>query len=128
VFRRRRYFQGRPLHGAGIGDIAWYRPDGGEMTDEDWQSGQAKSMAVFLNGDAIPSPNPRGERVVDDSFLVVFNAHHESVDFVLPDPDNAQRWVQAFDSADVLGAGDTWKPGETLSSTGRSITLLRKAG
>ncbi|HEY2303290.1 MAG TPA: glycogen debranching protein GlgX, partial [Acidimicrobiales bacterium] len=128
VFRRRRYFQGRPLHGAGVADIAWYRPDGVEMSDDDWQSGQAKSMAVFLNGDAIPSPDPRGEPVVDDSFLVVFNAHHEVVDFVLPEPGGAQRWVQVFDTADVLSAGDTMKPGELLGATGRSITLLRKAG
>jgi glycogen operon protein len=128
VFRRRRYFQGRPLHGAGVADIAWYRPDGVEMSDDDWQSGQAKSMAVFLNGDAISSPDPRGEPVVDDSFLVVFNAHHEVVDFVLPEPGGAQRWVQVFDTADVLSAGDTMKPGELLGATGRSITLLRKAG
>jgi isoamylase len=128
VFRRRRYFQGRPLHGAGVGDIAWYRPDGVEMTDDDWQSGQVRSMAVFLNGDAIPSPDPRGERVEDDSFLVVFNAHHEAVDFVLPDADETQRWIEVFDTADGLGAGDTWKPGETLTSAGRSIALLRKAG
>jgi isoamylase len=128
VFRRRRYFQGRPLHGAGVADIAWYRPDGVEMTDEDWQSGTAKSMAVFLNGDAISSPNPRGEPVVDDSFLVVFNAHHEDVDFALPGPENAQRWLPVFDTSDLLAGGDALKPGELLKSTGRSITLLRKVG
>ncbi|MDQ1356266.1 MAG: isoamylase, partial [Acidimicrobiaceae bacterium] len=67
VFRRREYFQGRALHGGGIDDVAWFGPDGSEMSEDDWQEGYAKSMAVFLNGEAIPGPDNRGDRIVDDT-------------------------------------------------------------
>ena len=80
VFCRRRWFQGRPIHGTGVSDIGWFTPGGIEMSDEDWQAGFAKSLGVFLNGDAIPTPNERGERVVDDSFYVMFNAHSRAAD------------------------------------------------
>ena len=65
VFCRRRWFQGRPIHGSGVSDIGWFTPGGVEMSEEDWRAGFAKSLGVFLNGDAIPTPNERGERVVD---------------------------------------------------------------
>ncbi|MFA9431751.1 glycogen debranching protein GlgX, partial [Egicoccus sp. AB-alg2] len=73
IFRRRRWFQGRPLRGEEIDDIAWLRPDGTEMDDEDWDASYAKSLQVFLNGRGIASPDPRGQQIVDDSFLVLFN-------------------------------------------------------
>jgi glycogen operon protein len=82
VFRRRRWFHGRPIRG--IEDIGWFRPDGSAMTDEDWDSGFAKSVAVFLNGDAIITPDDRGRKIRDDSFLLFFNAHHEPLRFSLP--------------------------------------------
>ena len=78
VFRRRRFFDGEPIRtGDQARDIAWLTPAGTEMTPEDWGSGSVKCVAVFLNGEAIPAPNARGERVVDDSFLLCFNAHDE---------------------------------------------------
>ena len=76
VFRQRRFFEGKPIRsGDQVRDIAWLTPAGQEMTPEDWGSGFGKCVAVFLNGEAIPAPNERGERVVDDSFLLCFNAH-----------------------------------------------------
>ncbi len=67
VFRRRRFFEGEPIFGGELSDIAWFRPDGAEMTDDDWQAGFAKSLGVFLNGEALPDPDPRGRRLRDDS-------------------------------------------------------------
>src|SRR5690606_651311 len=84
TFNRRHWFQGRQIHGSGVHDIHWLRPDGKEMTEEDWEKGFAKSLAVFLNGQEIPSPGPRGERIIDDSFLILLNAHHEELDFTIP--------------------------------------------
>jgi glycogen operon protein len=84
VFRRRRWFQGRPIRGAGVADISWYTPDGNEMTEQDWQEGYAKSLGVFLNGKAIHGQSLRGEPVVDESFYLLFNAHHEPLTFALP--------------------------------------------
>ena len=80
VFRRRRFFRGhQPGAGSsdGPGDIVWLTPAGKEVTDSDWYAPGAKSLAVFLNGDAISEPDPRGERITDDRFLLLFNANDE---------------------------------------------------
>jgi isoamylase len=84
VFRRRRWFEGRPLHGQGVQDIVWFTPAGDEMSEENWKVGFAKSLMVYLNGAGIPNRGPRGEAIVDDSFLLCFNAHHEPMRFTLP--------------------------------------------
>ena len=85
VFHRRRYFQGRTFRGSGgLDDIVWLNPAGEVMSQEDWDNGWARSLGVFLNGDAIPDPDSRVIRVTDDSFLLLFNAHFEPVEFKLP--------------------------------------------
>ena len=127
VFRRREYFQGRALHG-GCDDIAWFAPDGTEMTDADWQTGYTKSMAVFLNGEGIPSPDWRGDRVVDDTFLVLFNAFHEPIDFTLPEQRYGKRWIRMLDTADSLAEGDQEDADQKMTVEGRSLVLLRRVG
>jgi isoamylase len=128
VFRRREYFQGRPLHGQDCGDIAWFGPDGLEMSERDWQEGYAKSMSVFLNGDAIPSPDSRGDRVVDDSFLVLFNAHHEPLAFTLPPERFGNRWIRTLDTADTLAEGEQVATGDRAMVQDRSLVVLRRVG
>ncbi|HSH59699.1 MAG TPA: glycogen debranching protein GlgX [Acidimicrobiales bacterium] len=128
VFRRRRFFQGRPLHGAGVSDIAWLRPDGTEMSGEDWQTGTVTSIEVFLNGEAIQAPGPRGEQVVDESFLVLFNAHHEPMAFSLPDQRFGERWIRMIDTADSLFEGESAKAGDQVTAEGRSVVLMRRVG
>ncbi len=127
VFRRRRFFEGEPLRtGDQVRDIAWLTPAGTEMEPEDWNSG-FKCVAMFLNGEAIPAPNERGERVVDDSFLLCFNAHSQAVDFVSPGKDYAQQWTAVLDTADPTGASDlVVKAGKKFSLQGRSLLVLRK--
>ena len=83
VFKRRRWFQGRSIRGTELMDIGWFRPDGHEMSEDDWNSGFAKSLAVFLNGKGIPSRDRRGLQITDDDFYLIFNAHHEPLTFVL---------------------------------------------
>ncbi|MEN8042085.1 MAG: glycogen debranching protein GlgX [Actinomycetota bacterium] len=85
VFRRRRWFEGRSVTGSNRHDIAWYDTDGTRMTDEDWQRGYAKSFAVYLNGKGILTTDDQGERVIDDSFLILFNAHSGPVHFTMPE-------------------------------------------
>ena len=99
VFCRRRWFQGRPIHGSDVSDIGWFTPQGSEMSDEDWQAGFAKSLGVFLNGAAIPTPNERGERIVDESFYIMFNAHHEPLDFTLPEAKWGDCWTEVLDTS-----------------------------
>jgi glycogen operon protein len=98
VFQRRRWFVGRPLHGADVSDIGWFRTDGEPMTDEDWQNGFARTVGVFLNGKAIPTLDERGEPIVDDSFYILFNAHYEAMPFRLPTGEWGDRWMRIIDT------------------------------
>ena len=100
VFWRRRWFQGRPIHGTEVGDIGWFTPGGTSMTEDDWRAGFANSLGVFLNGRAIPSPNERGEPILDDTFYVMFNSHREPLEFTLPDDRWSERWTAVLDTAE----------------------------
>jgi glycogen operon protein len=126
VFRRRRFFEGEPIFGGELSDIAWFRPDGEEMTDDDWQAGFAKSLAVFLNGEALPDPDPRGRRLRDDSFLLLFNAHHEDVTFVLPSAEWGRRWETELTVASDPDVRKPKAPGAKINVAGRSVQVLRR--
>jgi len=128
VFRRRRWFEGRPLHGTDCKDVAWFRTDGTEMSEQDWESGRSKSIGVFLNGEAIASVDERGEPIVDDSFLIVFNAHHEPVEFTLPPERFGNGWVKVLDTYDAFTEGEQGKAGGIVTLGSRSLVLLRRAG
>jgi glycogen operon protein len=131
VFRRRRFFSGQaPLPrgepGGGLQDIAWLTPAGQQMTDSDWHAGYARSLAVFLNGDAITEPGPRGETVRDQSFLLLFNAHREPVSFTLPERRFGPAWDLLIDTA-AAGAAVTVPAGGSVELAGRSIMVLRES-
>jgi isoamylase len=129
VFHRRRWFQGRPIHGAQVTDIGWFTPDGSEMTQEDWNGGFAKALGVFLNGEGIQSPDPRGERVVDESFYVLLNAQHEPLQFTLPKRDWGDRWVVVLDTtarSTPEAEEQRQKAGQEVSVESRSLKVLRR--
>lgn len=128
VFRRRRFFEGEPIRsGDEVRDIAWLTPSGREMTHEDWGRGFDRCVAVFLNGEAITAPDARGERVVDDSFLLCFNAHDHDVEFVMPHDGYAQQWTGELDTNDPVGDIDlTVTATDTFSVPARSLLVLRK--
>jgi glycogen operon protein len=129
VFRRRRFFEGEPIRsGDEPHDIAWLTPGGVEMTHDDWgKSFHHRCVAVFLNGHAIDAPDARGERVVDDSFLLCFNAHDESVEFATPHDDYAQEWSVEIDTNDPVGLADlVVAAGATVEVPARSLLILRK--
>jgi isoamylase len=126
VFRRRRWFQGRPIHG--VTDIGWFTPDGVEMEEEHWGEGFAKAVGVALNGEAIDDPDPRGERIVDDSFYVLFNAHHEPLRFVLPKENWGKEWTLVLDTAATQPEEEqgSHKAGEEVDVEARSLKVLRR--
>ena len=132
IFARRRWFQGRPLHGTGVKDIAWFTPQGKEMSEEDWKAGFAKSLGVFLNGEAIASTDMYGDRVTDDSFYFIFNAHHEPLKFTLPEASFAQNWLKLIDTNESPRRRDRRKGQQEVAAGGqieaapRSLILLQK--
>src|SRR3954447_22136296 len=95
VLRRRRFFAGDARHGgqSDLGDIEWLKPDGSEMNDQDWDTGYAQSLMVFLNGDAIPETDNLGRRITDDHFLLMFNASAESITFTTPPKAFGESWT-----------------------------------
>jgi glycogen operon protein len=130
VFRRARWFDGRRVRasanqrGPALPDIGWLRPDGGEMSDDDWQAGSGP-LAVFLNGEGIVTPSWRGERIVDDSFLVLFNPKPEAVTFQLPDARWGERWQIELDTACGFLVEEWTQPATARELVGRSMVVAR---
>ena len=133
VFRRRRFFDGLPVRrrsAEGMPDISWFQPDGSEMSDEDWDSGFGKSVAVYLNGQGIPDLDARGHRVTDDSFVLCFNAHHEPIEFTLPPEEFGPAWNPVIDTvagADDGGEASPVRAGATVRVGSRGIVVLQAA-
>ncbi|MFB2970713.1 glycogen debranching protein GlgX [Aerosakkonema sp. BLCC-F183] len=128
VFQRRKWFQGRPIHGRTISDIVWFNPDGSEMSDEQWNDGFAKSIGVFLNGEEIPRVGRQGQRIMDESFLLFFNAYWETIEFKLPEGIENREWQVVIDTkeSDFIEDGPIFTDGKAVPVTGRSIVLLRR--
>ena len=142
IFRRRRFFRGRLIRGGRnrLGDIAWFTLAGEEitrgggetreeMTGDDWDAWFAKSLTVFLNGRAISEPDRRGERVQDDSFLLLFNASEEDLRFVIPPRRYGPRWCKVLDTAFAATDFDAERPvepGDAITVINHSVQLLRR--
>ncbi len=125
VLRRRQFMHGRRLHGVGVKDLAWFRPDGQEMTDEDWGS-FVRCLGMRIAGDAIDEVDDDGRRIEDDTFLVLLNAHHETIDFVLPAHCKGLRWEAVVDTrcAEVPDLTPV-RGGRTFTLEARSLALFR---
>jgi glycogen operon protein len=131
VFRRRR-FPGGETDEHGLPEMGWYKHTGQAMTDTDWNESHALSMMVFLNGQGIPEPDPRGGRVVGDSFLVAFNAYHDTISFTIPEGLYEDGWLVALDTSDdqigivsVFDDAPMFEAGTEFPVTGRSVVVLR---
>ncbi|HYC90649.1 MAG TPA: glycogen debranching protein GlgX [Thermoanaerobaculia bacterium] len=130
VFQRRRWFHGRHVRGTGVSDIGWFKADGGEMSDEDWQAGFARTVGVFVNGKGIPTPDERGEPIVDDSFYLLFNAHHEPMEFTLPTCPWGDRWEKVIDTDEPvpdLREHHEWRAGEQVKVQAYAVMVLRRS-
>ncbi|MEL6385425.1 MAG: glycogen debranching protein GlgX [Cyanobacteria bacterium J06626_18] len=126
VFQRRDWFQGCDIHGSGIHDIGWFNVDGSGISEADWQDAEAKTIGVFLNGEEIPSPDPRGQRIVDASFLLLFNAQAEAQTFMVPEVLAERNWHLVIDTKIKTGFIEppTTLVGNSVVVGGRSLMLL----
>ena len=113
VFHRRLFFQGRRIEGSEVKDLSWFRPDGKEMTEEEWTNGFTRCLGLRLAGDAIEEVDKAGNPIRDDTFLLLLNAHHEPIEFVLPAHRARLRWNLVLDTRD-------WTP-----ARGRSGPAMR---
>ena len=128
LFRRRHFFQGRPIRGSEVKDIVWINTDGGEMTDAEWRESHARCLGVYLSGEGLTETDVHGRPLADASFLVLFNSHHGDIAFPLPTflPDT--RWLVVMDTAheDGLARGPAIEAGNTYRLRGRSLALLQQ--
>ncbi|MGP9682110.1 MULTISPECIES: glycogen debranching protein GlgX [unclassified Brachybacterium] len=129
IFRRRRFLQGvvRDDADSALPDVEWLGTDGMEMTAEDWESPQNKCLAMFLNGSSIPEPTLRGERIIDDSALLLFNASGNDVDFVLPPADHGAEWTVALGTGETDDVGATVSAAQSITRPAQSLLILMRA-
>ena len=125
TFRRRGWFQGKPIRGSETRDIAWFTTNGQEMSDEDWHN-DTKAVGVFLNGE-IKKPDGHTEAVTDDDFYLVINTWHEPLSGFLPDSQWGEKWQVAFDTVSGWDekSDKVFAAGEKIEIEGRSWTVLR---
>ncbi|QRV02901.1 glycogen debranching protein GlgX [Arcanobacterium phocisimile] len=126
TLRRRRFFLGSAFHGGTSerGDILWLRHDGEQMQDDDWDTWFARSVMLWLNGSGIQEPGMRGEKIVDDDLLIVFNASEEDLTFTVPQSQLVQPWQLSFSTAELFGSATSLKPGDTFDVPQRSVQIF----
>jgi glycogen operon protein len=127
IFRRRRFFTGDPVGDSKVPDIAWLRRDGEPMTEADWTAHSGMTMTVFLNGHGLPERDALGEKIIDDSFLLLFNPLGDPVAFTLPPRDFGRTWEVVVNTADPLLATRrrTARAGGTVEAPAHSLLVLR---
>ncbi|HMJ05473.1 MAG TPA: glycogen debranching enzyme GlgX, partial [Chthoniobacterales bacterium] len=130
VFRRPKFFQGRRIRGSEIKDVMWFNPGGNEMSDEEWSSPFVRCLGMLLSGDTIDVLSFEGEPIRDQTFLLLINAHHETIPFVLPGEEHLE-WRAVMDTADEKGFiaenGEKFASGDDFPVEGRATKLLRLA-
>jgi isoamylase len=130
VFRRRHFLSGEATgaKGQGLPDAWWFRPDGRRMTQRDWQQ-DGHVIGLFLNGNEFPYRGRHGERIVDDSFLLLINGYHEDMTFVLPGRRYGQTWGLELSTAepDAQPGALTVGARQPIEIKARSVTVLKRA-
>jgi isoamylase len=125
VLRRRLFFQGRAIHGAGVKDLMWFSPAGKEMTDADWNAGFVRTLGVMLSGDAIEETDEHGERIVGDTLLMLLNAHDGSIPFTIPTRKPGEKWQLLLDTAQNNHHALELPCGHVYQLHARSFVLFR---
>ena len=126
LFRRRNFFAGRAVKGSTTKDIHWLKPDGSEMTEREWAHEFARCLGVYLDGQAMAENDRRGQPVHDDNFLLLFNSHHESLEFRLPELPAGDDWHGVLDTHGDNGLGPerSFQGGDSYPLESRSLVLL----
>lgn len=128
VFCRKKWFQYKPIKGKGVTDIEWFLPEGIPMSEEHWNSTLAKSLSIFLSGDELNSFTERGEKIVDDTFLVMINSDEKPVIFTMPAENWGKKWYKIIDTHLACFNPDekeaAFTAGENIEVHGRSVALF----
>jgi isoamylase len=134
IFRRRGWFTGKPIRGGRLKDLVWFRPDGVEMTADDWSVGYAKTIGAFLNGRALTERDRVGDRITDDSFYLMFNSFDEPIAMTIPPIGWGRKWALVLDTTQVPDTtedspgdnGRIYRAGEEVRLAGRAVAVMRR--
>lgn len=125
VFCRRGWFQGQKIRASNTEDIAWFKPGGDKMTEDDWTNGFAKSLAVYLNGKGIHSIGPKGEKIVDDNFYLIFNASDQDIKYKLPEAKYGKKWNKIIDTDNITEKGaEAFEATSEIDVKSRSVVVM----
>ena len=127
IFSRHQWFFGCEIHGSGVVDIGWFHPDGTTIDEQEWHDSATGAISIFLNGEEIPNLNSRGERIVDDSFLLFFNPSDEPIKFGIPHSIEMHQWQVVIDTTESTGFvenGDIYEREDRVEVRARSLMLL----
>lgn len=128
VFSRKRWFQGQIVKGVGLEDIAWFLPDGSEMSEENWKNDFAKSLAVYLNGHGLRTVDKFGNKIIDNDFYLIFNAYEGDLEYKLPSEKYGEEWIKIIDTAEncISEDGQHFNANDIVKVKGRSIVALKQ--
>jgi isoamylase len=124
--RRRKFYQDRAVHHSALKDIAWYRTDGQEMTEEEWNAGWVKSLAVMFNGQTLDVVDEMGQPVKDDTFLILLNSSHEKVTYTLPEGPHGRGWQKVLDTSDAEQPFTSADLDENVELGPRTLVVLKE--
>jgi isoamylase len=124
ILRRRDYFSGRPIRGAGIKDISWLRPDGQEMSDSDWANEAFHALAFRLHGAAAGHFDDQNRPIIADTLVILMNSFDHDVEFLLPRTVGRLKWQLALDTAEPDARQREYAPRSTITVRGRSMVIL----
>jgi glycogen operon protein len=129
VLRRRKFFHGRKIRGSEIKDISWFSPTGHEMTDEEWNADFVRTLGVRLSGELIDEKDSRGRPLSGDTLLILFNAHYDTVSFILPAHRKGAHWSLLLDTAHPRPGAfpprrSFFRGGRPYDTTGRAMALF----
>jgi len=129
LFRRRYFFQGTPIYGGEIKDIIWLNSDGSETKDDDWNQASSHCLGVYFAGGKLIETDGRGRRLKDNNLLLLLNAYHEEIAFMLPQFEDHKYWEVLLDTRDAIGTPDItrYKTEQAYPLGGRSLVLLKQA-
>jgi glycogen operon protein len=126
IFHRRHFFQGRPIKGANVKDVLWLSARGDEMTEDEWRDPSLHCLGMYLSGQGLDETDVRGRKLSDESFLLLLNAYHEDVPFMLPAFHPSERWITWMDTSigNGLRPGKTHEAGTPYQLQARSMVVL----
>ncbi|HLJ50429.1 MAG TPA: glycogen debranching protein GlgX [Bryobacteraceae bacterium] len=126
-FHRRKFYQDRSIRRSDIKDIMWLRPDSEEMTDEEWHAGWVRCLGVLLNGETLDHVDDNGEPIVDDTFVIMLNCHHEPISFFLPPSPHGHEWEIVIDTNDPEQTIQrVVRPGKAVELVRQSLVIVRE--